>query len=160
MTTLTRADWEQRARDLKIEGRAYINGEYTDAVSGETFECISPVDGRLLGKIASCDAADAQRAVENARATFNSGVWSRMAPAKRKATMIRFAGLSANSTPKNWRCSKPSTWANRSAIRCTSTFPARRKRCSWSGEAIDKIYDEVAATPHDQLGLVTREPSG
>lgn len=64
MTTLTRADWEQRARDLKIEGRAYINGEYTDAVSSETFECISPVDGRLLGKIASCDAADAQRAVE------------------------------------------------------------------------------------------------
>ena len=60
MTTLTRADWEQRARDLKIEGRAYLNGEYTDAVSGETFECISPVDGRLLGKIASCDAADAQ----------------------------------------------------------------------------------------------------
>ena len=52
MTTLTRADWEQRARDLKIEGRAYINGEYTDAVSAETFECISPVDGRLLGKIA------------------------------------------------------------------------------------------------------------
>ena len=66
MTTLTRADWELRARDLKIEGRAYINGEYTDAVSAETFECISPVDGRLLGKIASCDAADAQRAVENA----------------------------------------------------------------------------------------------
>lgn len=62
MTTLTRADWEQRARDLKIEGRAFINGEYTDAVSGETFDCLSPVDGRQLGKIASCDVADAQRA--------------------------------------------------------------------------------------------------
>src|SRR3546814_3215380 len=76
MTTLTRADWEQRARDLTIEGRAFINGEYTDAVSGETFDCLSPVDGRVLGKIASCDVADAQRAVENARATFNSGVRS------------------------------------------------------------------------------------
>ncbi|WP_259643311.1 hypothetical protein, partial [Pseudomonas syringae] len=29
MTTLTRADWEQRARNLKIEGRAFIQGEYT-----------------------------------------------------------------------------------------------------------------------------------
>ena len=93
MTTLTRADWEQRAKDLKIEGRAYINGEYTAAVSGDTFECLSPVDGRLLATVASCDVADAQRAVENARATFNSGAWSRLAPAKRKATMIRFAGL-------------------------------------------------------------------
>ncbi|MEM8275465.1 aldehyde dehydrogenase family protein, partial [Morganella morganii] len=26
----------------------------------------------------------------------------------------------------------------------------------WSAEAIDKIYDEVAATPHAELGLVTR----
>lgn len=127
MTTLTRADWEQRARELKIEGRAYINGEYTAAVSNETFECISPVDGRLLANIASCDAADAQRAVENARATFNSGVWSRLAPAKRKATMIRFAGLLKN-TPKNWPCLKPWTWASRSATPWASTFQARRKR--------------------------------
>ncbi|MDN5523058.1 MAG: aldehyde dehydrogenase PuuC, partial [Pseudomonas sp.] len=55
MTTLTRADWEQRAQQLKIEGRAFINGEYTDAASGETFECLSPVDGRFLAKVASCD---------------------------------------------------------------------------------------------------------
>ena len=68
MTTLTRADWEQRAQQLKIGGRAFINGEYTDAVSGETFECLSPVDGRFLAKVASCDLADANRAVENARA--------------------------------------------------------------------------------------------
>ena len=95
MTTLTRADWEQRAQQLKIEGRAFINGEYTDAVSGQTFECVSPVDGRLLAQVASCDAADAQRAVENARATFNEGVWAKAAPAKRKATLIRFAGLFA-----------------------------------------------------------------
>lgn len=29
-----------------------------------------------------------------------------------------------------------------------------------TAEAIDKVYDEVAPTPHDQLGLVTREPVG
>ncbi len=31
MTTLTRADWEARAKDLKIEGRAFVNGEYSNA---------------------------------------------------------------------------------------------------------------------------------
>ena len=67
MTTLTRADWEQRAQQLKIEGRAFINGEYTDAASGETFECLSPVDGRFLAKVASCDLADAERAVASAQ---------------------------------------------------------------------------------------------
>ncbi|WP_240350370.1 aldehyde dehydrogenase family protein, partial [Pseudomonas viridiflava] len=39
-------------------------------------------------------------------------------------------------------------------------IPGAANALSWSGEAIDKLYDEVAATPHDQLGLVTREPVG
>ena len=159
MTTLTRADWEQRARDLKIEGRAYINGEYTDAVSAETFECISPVDGRLLGKIASCDAADAQRAVENARATFNSGVWSRLAPTKRKATMIRFAGL-LKQHAEELALLETLDMGKPISDSLYIDVPGAAQALSWSGEAIDKIYDEVAATPHDQLGLVTREPVG
>jgi gamma-glutamyl-gamma-aminobutyraldehyde dehydrogenase len=34
-------------------------------------------------------------------------------------------------------------------------------RCmAWTGEAIDKVYGEVAATGPDELGLVTREPLG
>lgn len=159
MTTLTRADWEQRAQQLKIEGRAFINGEYTDAVSNETFECLSPVDGRLLGKVASCDSADAQRGVEVARKTFESGVWSRLAPAKRKAAMIRFAGLLKQNAEElalleTLDMGKPISDSLHIDV------PGAAGALSWSGEAIDKIYDEVAATPHDQLGLVTREPVG
>ena len=159
MTTLTRADWEQRAQELKIEGRAYINGEYTDAVSNETFECLSPVDGRLLGKIASCDSADAQRAVDNARQTFESGVWSRLAPAKRKATMIRFAGL-LKQNAEELALLETLDMGKPISDSLGIDVPGAAGALSWSGEAIDKIYDEVAATPHNQLGLVTREAVG
>ena len=159
MTTLTRADWEQRAQQLKIEGRAYINGEYTDAVSNETFECLSPVDGRLLGKVASCDSADAQRAVENARQTFESGVWSRLAPAKRKAAMIRFAGL-LKQNAEELALLETLDMGKPISDSLGIDVPGAAGALSWSGEAIDKIYDEVAATPHDQLGLVTREAVG
>ena len=159
MTTLTRADWEQRAKDLKIEGRAYINGEYTAAVSGDTFECISPVDGRLLATVASCDAADAQRAVENARGAFNSGVWSRLAPAKRKATMIRFAAL-LKANAEELALLETLDMGKPISDSLNVDVPGAANALSWSGEAIDKIYDEVATTPHDQLGLVTREPVG
>ena len=158
-TTLTRADWEQRAQELKIEGRAYINGEYTDAVSNETFECLSPVDGRLLGKVASCDSADAQRAVENARQTFESGVWSRLAPAKRKAAMIRFAGL-LKQNAEELALLETLDMGKPISDSLGIDVPGAAGALSWSGEAIDKIYDEVAATPHDQLGLVTREAVG
>ena len=159
MTTLTRADWEQRAQQLKIEGRAFINGEYTAAVSNETFECLSPVDGRLLGKVASCDSADAQRAVEVARKTFESGVWSRLAPAKRNAAMIRFAGL-LKQTAEELALLETLDMGKPISDSLNIDVPGAAGALSWSGEAIDKIYDEVAATPHDQLGLVTREPVG
>ncbi|MBJ9974587.1 aldehyde dehydrogenase [Pseudomonas sp. S75] len=159
MTTLTRADWEQRAQQLKIEGRAFIDGHYTDAASGDTFDCLSPVDGRFLAKVASCDLADANRAVENARATFASGVWSQLPPAKRKATLIRFAGLLRQHVEElalleTLDMGKPI--GDSSGI----DIPGAANAIQWTAEAIDKVYDEVAPTPHDQLGLVTREPVG
>lgn len=159
MTSLTRADWEQRAKTLTIETRAFVHGEYRAAASGATFECISPVDGRLLGLVASCDQADAEVAVKDARATFESGVWSRLAPAKRKKVMIRFAELIEEhgqelALLETLDMGKPIS--DSLSIDVGSAANAIR----WSGEAIDKVYDEVAATPHDQLGLVTREPVG
>ena len=159
MATLTRADWEQRAQQLTIEGRAFINGEYTAAASGETFECRSPVDGRSLAQVASCDLADANRAVENARATFESGVWSRLAPAKRKATLIRFANLLRQHVEE---LALLETLDMGKPIGDSSTIdiPGAANAIHWNAEAIDKVYDEVAPTPHDQLGLVTREPVG
>ncbi|RMM76883.1 Aldehyde dehydrogenase [Pseudomonas coronafaciens pv. striafaciens] len=159
MTTLTRADWEQRAQNLKIEGRAFIQGEYTAAASGETFDCISPVDGRLLAKVASCDADDAQRAVDSARSAFESGVWSRLAPAKRKAVMIRFAGL-LEQNAEELALLETLDMGKPISDSLGVDIPGGARALSWSGEAIDKLYDEVAATPHDQLGLVTREPVG
>jgi 4-guanidinobutyraldehyde dehydrogenase/NAD-dependent aldehyde dehydrogenase len=39
-------------------------------------------------------------------------------------------------------------------------IPAAVRAIRWSAEALDKIYDQVAATAHDELGLVTREPIG
>jgi len=113
----------------------------------------------VLAQVASCDQADAERAVASARAAFEAGSWAKLAPAKRKAVLIRFADLLE---------------ANREGLALLETLdmgkpigdsqavdiPGAARALRWSGEAIDKIYDEVAATPHDQLGLVTREPVG
>jgi len=159
MTILTRADWEQRAQELAIEGRAFIHGEYSTAESGETFECISPVDGRLLAKIASCDIADAERAVRDARATFEAGVWSRMAPVARKEVMIRFADL-LEIHAEELALLETLDMGKPIGDSLNIDVPSAARAIRWSGEAIDKIYDEVAATPHNELGLVTREPIG
>jgi len=39
-------------------------------------------------------------------------------------------------------------------------IPATARCIAWYAEAVDKVYDEVAPTAHDQLALITREPIG
>ena len=154
-----RADWEQRAKELKIEGRAFIHGANTAAISAQTFDCISPVDGRFLVKVASCDSADAERAVRDARTTFESGAWSRMAPVKRKQVMLRFADL-MDAHAEELALLETLDMGKPISDALSVDVPGASRAIRWSGEALDKIYDEVAATPHDELGLVTREPVG
>lgn len=159
MSSLTFADWQQRARDLRIEGRAFIQGEYCAAAQGGQFDCISPVDGRVLAQVASCDLADAERAVASARAAFEAGSWAKLAPAKRKAVLIRFADL-LEANREELALLETLDMGKPIGDSLTVDIPGAARALRWSGEAIDKIYDEVAATPHDQLGLVTREPVG
>ncbi|WP_275628547.1 aldehyde dehydrogenase [Pseudomonas sp. 273] len=159
MTQATRADWEARASQLRIEGRAFIDGQYLDAADGATFDCLSPVDGRLLAKVASCDAADAERAVQSARAAFESGVWSQQAPAARKAVLVRFAEL-LEAHAEELALLETLDMGKPIGDSLNVDLPGAVDSIRWSGEAIDKVYDEVAATPRDQLGLVTREAVG
>ncbi|MFJ3485992.1 aldehyde dehydrogenase [Pseudomonas sp. NPDC090202] len=159
MNHLTRSDWEQRAAVLSPRHQAFIDGDYRDAVSGDTFDCISPLDGRLLTRVASCAEADADLAVANARAVFESGVWSRLAPVKRKAVLIRLAELMEHHAEElalleTLDMGKPIGDA------LSIDIPGAARAIRWYGEAIDKVYDEIAATEHDQLGLITREPVG
>jgi 4-guanidinobutyraldehyde dehydrogenase/NAD-dependent aldehyde dehydrogenase len=156
---LSLAAWEHRVKSMSIETRAFINGQYTAAVSGETFDCISPIDGHLLGTVASCDLADAELAVKNARATFESGVWSRLAPVKRKEVMIRFADL-IQAHGEELALLETLDMGKPIGDSLSVDIPGASRAIRWNGEAIDKIYDEVAATSHDQLGLITREPIG
>ncbi|MGY4495501.1 aldehyde dehydrogenase [Pseudomonas sp. TE3610] len=159
MTHLTRSDWEQRAEQLTAQTQAFIDGQYCNAASGATFDCISPCDGRLLGRVASCDSADADLAVASARAAFDAGHWSRLAPAKRKAVLIRLAALMEQHAEElalleTLDMGKPISDA------LATDIPGAARAIRWYGEAIDKVYDEIATTEHAQLGLITREPVG
>ncbi|MCE9677899.1 aldehyde dehydrogenase [Shewanella sp. AS1] len=158
-TPQSREQWQQMADGLAINGQAFINGEYCAAQSGETFDCISPIDGRLLAQVASCDLADANLAVANARAVFEAGDWSKMAPVKRKQVMIRFADLleahkDELALLETLDMGKPIG----DALSVDLAGAARAIR--WSGEAVDKIYDEIAPTAHDEIGMITREAVG
>ena len=73
MAAQPQISWHDRARDIRPRTQAFINGKYVDARSGETFDCVSPIDGRVIAKIASTDSADVDAAVASARAAFVKG---------------------------------------------------------------------------------------
>ena len=102
MLDKTTQDWRTQAADLEIEGRAFINGRYHDALAGETRATMSPANGQKLADVANCGIEDADQAVSVARTAFESGVWASMAPADRKMVLVRWAE-GKSSTPVNCR---------------------------------------------------------
>jgi gamma-glutamyl-gamma-aminobutyraldehyde dehydrogenase len=152
-------DWHARARDIKIDGRIVIDGQRRDAASGETFECVSPIDGRVLGAVARGASADVDVAVASARAAFDSGRWAGQSPAARKRVLQRFAEkiMAAKeelALLETLDMGKPI--AHALAVDVASTA-----RCiAWYAEAVDKVYDEIAPTGRNALALITREPVG
>lgn len=155
----TIAEWHQQAQTLAINGQAFINGSHSSAASGKTFNCVDPSSGRVLAHVAACDAADVDRTVRHARAAFESGVWSRMSPAERGRRLVRFADLIDQHTEElalleSLDVGKP--------IRDSLAvdIPLAAKAIRWYGEAIDKVYGEIAPTDSATIALIRREPIG
>src|SRR5581483_11337219 len=145
--------------ELEIRSRAFVDGEYVDAVSGETFDCVSPISGETVAQVAACDAADVDRAVKGARAAFESGAWSRRAPKQRKKVLLRLAALIEQHAEElalleTVDVGKPIRDAQRVDL------PLAAECIAYYGEAIDKVYDEVAPTDPSSVVMVVREPLG
>jgi len=152
-------DWHARARALQINGDAFIDGRYVAAASGATFDCLSPIDGRVLARVASSDVADADLAVAAARRAFESGVWSRQPPRERKRVLLRFAAL-IEKHAEELALLETLDMGKPIADSLAVDIPATVRCITWYAEAVDKLYDEVAPTGPDALALITREPIG
>ncbi len=142
-----------------FDGRAVINGQRMAARSGAVFDCISPVDGRVLTQVARGAEADIDAAVQAARTAFEDRRWAGKPPAARKRILIKFAELiqahgDELALTETLDMGKPVKYAKgvdvHSAANCIR----------WYGEAVDKVYDEIAPTPDTALALITREPVG
>jgi len=141
------------------DGRALIDGERVQSQDGQTFDCISPVDGRVLTQVARCGQLDVDAAVVAGRSAFEDKRWRGMAPAARKRIMIKFADqLLAHADElarmETLDMGKPIQFAR--AVDVNSAANCIR----WYGEAVDKIYDEIAPTASTALALITHEPMG
>jgi aldehyde dehydrogenase (NAD+) len=77
--------------------RLYIDGKWTDATSGATFESINPSTGKPIARLADGSAVDVDRAVEAARRAFE-GPWKSFKPNQRQNALLKLADLLAANT--------------------------------------------------------------
>ena len=156
---ISATQWRERAAALKPRGQVFIDGRFVAAASGATFDNINPATGRSLGAIAAGEQPDIDRAVASARAAFRRGSWAQQPPKARKKVLLKLADLML---------------ANREELALLETLdmgkpisdslsvdiPSAANCIRWYGEAVDKIYDEVAPTGPNALATITREPMG
>nr|WP_232111566.1 aldehyde dehydrogenase [Pseudomonas guariconensis] len=153
------SDWQQRAAQQSFIDTALIDGRRVAACSGATFEAINPATNQLLAKVAACGELEVDQAVRSARRAFEQGPWARMAPTARKRILLRLAELMLAHREElalldSLNMGKPVMDAY------TIDVPGAAHVFAWYGEALDKLYDQVAPTAGNALATVTREALG
>lgn len=133
------------ARFAKDGVMNHIGGENVPAVSGETFEIISPVDLSTLAQVAKSDAADIDRAAKAAKEAFKS--WSKTPGAERRKILIKVAeAIEARAEEIAF-------------VECMDTGQALRfmSKAALRGAANFRFFADQAPASED--GTVTRTPT-
>ncbi len=156
---LTQADVAAIRSRIAIKGQAFIDGRFVDAASGETFDDISPRDGKAIARVAAGDAEDVDRAVKAGRRAFEAGVWRDRSPKERKKVLQRFAALFEKhmdelAVLETLDMGKPVSESRNIDVNVVLDT------LQWYAECPDKLYDEIAPTGPGQLAMITREPIG
>ena len=153
------AYWQEKANNIAIETRLFINGEYSAAADNSVFATVDPTAQQTLAEVARGKKGDVDRAVQAARGVFDRGDWSQASPAQRKAVLHKFADLMEAHREElalleTLDTGKPIRHSLRDDV------PGAARAIRWYAEAIDKVYGEVAPTGGNELAMLVREPIG
>jgi len=140
-----------------LRGQAYVNGEWVDAKSGETFAVLNPATGEELTRVPLMSEADANAAVTAAHQAFKQ--W-RVTTAKERAAILRrwFQLMQDNlddlALLMTLEQGKPLAEA-RGEVQYAASF------IEWFAEEGKRAYGELIPTHKpDARILVSREPVG
>lgn len=155
----TLAESQAALESLCLPTQLFIDGKFRDAVSGRRFATENPADGRAFTEVAEGGAADVDLAVAAARRAADDGRWSRLGPADRKRTLIRWADLLESSARE---LGLIETIDSGKPISDTVGLdvPETANCIRWHAEAADKLYGQVAPAPEGVVATITREPCG
>jgi acyl-CoA reductase-like NAD-dependent aldehyde dehydrogenase len=140
----------------------YVGGEWVTASDGDTFEVTDPATEEVVGTVPKLSRADAQNAIAKARETFDSGVWSGLAPDERSRIMLQVV---EKFTEYEDELAELETRQSGMTIRSTSTVVIGYCINHWDyfARAADRQMQEPlepVSFPTHSYNFVLREPIG
>lgn len=137
----------------------FVDGDWRTSKGGGVIDVISPGTGAQIATIIDSAQDDVDAAIRAARRSFAAGVWSRMAPVQRKATLFRLAALIERDALElavlgvrdNGTEIAMAFGAEPGSAAATFRFYA---------EALDKVNGDITPTAPGTLSLIHREPVG
>ena len=140
-----------------VQHQLFINGEFVDAVSGETLPTLNPHDNSLIAEVAMAGAADVDKAVRAAEAALPK--WQRMAAMDRGRILLKLADLVEENAEELARLESLDTGH---PIRDSRILDVPRTAVTYRyfGGMADKFQGEQIPVEAGFLNYTLREPVG
>lgn len=138
--------------------KMFINGEFTDALSGKTREILNPANGQVIAVVPDAQPEDVERAVAAARAAFDHGPWRKSTALERQKLLLKLAEairgkfdfLADLEVKDNGKPLREAQFDIDDAANCFEFY---------AGLAT-KIHGETMSVPANSFSYVVREPIG
>ncbi|KAH0842634.1 hypothetical protein AYO21_08036 [Fonsecaea monophora] len=137
--------------------QAYINGEFVDATSSETFDVVDPGSGKKIGSCAELNTEDTNKAIaaaENAFASFRKTLPRERATMLRNWYNLMMENADDLATLITWENGKPFNDAKGEVVYAANFF-------QWFSEEAPRIYgDTIGATVPGNRIMTWKQPVG
>jgi aldehyde dehydrogenase len=142
---------------LKVKYDNYINGKWTAPSTGQYFDVISPVDGKVMAKAAHSAKMDIENAVNAAHTAFEA--WSQTSKTTRSILLNKIADrIEANLT----HLAAVETLDNGKAIRETmaADLPLAIDHFRYFASVIRAEEGSISELDKDTVSIIVHEPIG
>ena len=135
----------------------FINGTFVDPVDGKYFDNITPINGKVLCKIARSNEADINKALDAAHAAKDS--WGKTSVTERSNILNNIAQVIEDNLPM---LAEAETWDNGKGIRETTAadLPLAVDHFRYFAGVIRAQEGSVAEIDNDTVSYLIQEPLG
>ncbi len=140
-----------------LRTQAYIDGEWTDADSGETQDVTNPATGETIATVAKCGTVETRRAIEAAERAFAS--WRRKTAKERAALLRKWFDLMMESQEDLAQIMTAEQGKPLAESRGEIAYGANY--IEWFAEEAKRVYGDTIPEPSaDKRLVVIKQPVG